>query len=302
MRGHARDREALRGPGALDEISPAAPVGVGHHRLSADLMEGDILRGMACRGRDRQGSEDAIGIARGPLQNLHAAHRAAGDAKERLDAKVVEQQGLRPHHVGDGDDRKVEPERVAGLRVDRRRAGGAHAAAEDIRADDEESVGVEGPAGTDHRFPPAGPACHRMKVRDMLVCGQRVADEKGVRARRVEGAIGLIGDGERRESRARIHDQRRGRIDAEREAVRRRGLAQGAIRQYRCLAHRGPPFGPIRSLCRTRRLLYRKLRRAQDDVGWVVSPNGGTSAVRVPRNRRCQCADSGPSPRAWRTR
>ena len=266
MRGHARDREAFRRPGALDEISPAPPVGVGHHRLSADLMEGDILRGVTSRGRDRQGGEDAIGIARGPLQNLHAAHRAAGDAKERLDAEVIDEQRLRPHHVGDGDDRKVESERIAGVGVDRRRASGAHAPAEDIRADDEEAVGVERKAGTDHRFPPAGPARHRMEVCDMLVGGQRMADEKGVRARRVEGAIGLIGDGERRESRARIHDQRRGRIDAERETVRRRGLAQGAIRQYCCVAHRGPPFAPSCSLCRTRRLLYRKLGRAQDDA------------------------------------
>ena len=32
---------------AMLEIVAAVPVGIGHHRLPADLVEGDVLRGMA---------------------------------------------------------------------------------------------------------------------------------------------------------------------------------------------------------------------------------------------------------------
>ena len=48
-----------------------------------------------------------FGIARRPLQHLHAAHRAAGDREQRVDAELVEQHRLRAHHVADGDDRET---------------------------------------------------------------------------------------------------------------------------------------------------------------------------------------------------
>ena len=43
--------------------------------------------------------EHALGIARRPLQHLHAAHRAADHAEQPLDAEMVDQQRLRAHHV-----------------------------------------------------------------------------------------------------------------------------------------------------------------------------------------------------------
>ena len=191
---HARDAEALAGPRALDQIAPVPPVRIRHDRLPADLVEGDVLRGMARRGRDRKRGEDAIGIGRRPLQHLHAAHRTAGHAKQRVDAEMVDQQRLRAHHVGDRDDRKVEAVGLAGLRIERGGAGRAHAAAEDVRANDEEPVGVERPARADHRLPPARAAGDRVRIGDMLVAGQGVTEENGVGFRRVERAIGLVGD------------------------------------------------------------------------------------------------------------
>ena len=49
VRAHARDREPAPRIGALGEIAPAAPFRIGHHRLAADFVEGDVLRRMAGR-------------------------------------------------------------------------------------------------------------------------------------------------------------------------------------------------------------------------------------------------------------
>ena len=122
VRAHARDREPAPRVGAFGEIAALPPVGVRHHGLAADLVEGDVLRRMARRGRDRQRREHALRIARRPFQHLHAAHRAARDRKQRRDAEMVEQHRLRAHHVADGDDGKIEAPGLAGLRIGRGRA------------------------------------------------------------------------------------------------------------------------------------------------------------------------------------
>src|SRR3546814_4278210 len=49
VRGHARHGETAVGVLALGKVPPAAPVEIGHDRLAADLMEGDVLRGVAGR-------------------------------------------------------------------------------------------------------------------------------------------------------------------------------------------------------------------------------------------------------------
>ena len=113
--------------------------------------------------------------------------------------EVVDEQRLGAHHVGDRDDRKVEPVRLAGLRMDGGGAGRTHAAAKDVRTNDEKSIGVERAAGTDHCLPPPRPAGDRMQVADMLVAGQGVTKENGVGFRRVESAVCLVGDGQRRQ-------------------------------------------------------------------------------------------------------
>ena len=97
-----------------------------------------------------------------------------------------------------------------------------------LRADDEVAVGVERPAGTDHGFPPAGLAGDRMHIVDMLIAGQRMADQDGVGAIRIQFAIGLIGDLERRQIDAAIELQRL--VDAELRHQRSRMIRlMGAI-------------------------------------------------------------------------
>ena len=179
---------------------------------------------------------DALGIARRPLQHLHAAHRAAGDAKQRLDAEMIDQHRLGAHHVGDRDERQVEAIGCAGRRIGRGRAGRAHAAADDIGADDEEAVGVDRLAGADHGLPPAVLAGDRIAIGDMLIAGQGVADEDRVGLGGVERAIGLIGDAQRREVDAGVHRQRAIGSEAQDEAVRRVGFAGAARRIGQALA------------------------------------------------------------------
>ena len=194
VRGHARDGEPVARHLAVRVIVAAAPVRIGHDGLAADLVEGDVLRGMPGGRRDRHGAEHAVGVARGPFQHLHAAHRSADDAEQLVDAEVIDQAHLRIDHVADGDDGEVEAVGLARARVDRGGPRRAHAAAEDVGADDEEAVGVDRLAGADERRPPAGLAGHRVLARDVLVARQRVADEDGVGLVGVERAVGLVGD------------------------------------------------------------------------------------------------------------
>ena len=189
------------------EIAARPPVRVCHDRLPAHLMKGDILRGMPRRRRDRHGAEHPLRKGRSPLQDLHAAHRAAGDAEQLVNAEMVHQHGLGAHHVGNGHHRQVEPPGLARFRIDRGGTGAAHAAADHIRADDEIAVGIDRLAGTDHGLPPAGLAGDRMHIGHVLVARQGMADQHRIGLRRVQRSVGLVGDGERRQVDAGIHFQ-----------------------------------------------------------------------------------------------
>ncbi len=132
MRSHPRHAEAAMRMGALLEVAPVVPIRIGHHSLPAEFVYAG----------HRQHREYAARIGCGPLQRLHAAHRAADDAEQRVDAQAVEQHGLRTHHVRNRDDRKIQSPQFAGGRVGRRRPGRAHAAADHVHANDEVAVGV----------------------------------------------------------------------------------------------------------------------------------------------------------------
>ena len=79
-----------------------------------------------------------------------------------------------------------------------------------------------------------------MHVGDVLVAGQRVADQHGVGALGVERAVGLVGDLERRQLDAGVEPQRPvGAEPRDQRIARRVGLA-GASRCIRSLYRRRP--------------------------------------------------------------
>ncbi len=133
---------------------------------------------------------------------------------------------------------RSSPHGSAGIRIDGRRPGGAEAAADDVRADDEETVRVDDLARPDQHFPPSGLAGDRIGIGDVLVARQRVADQDRVGARLVQASIGLVGDLERRERLAGIELQRLVRTEADDEARRLVHLGD------RCADARGG-HGPI---------------------------------------------------------
>jgi hypothetical protein len=192
-----------------------------------------------------------------PLQRLHPAHGAAGDAEELVDLQVIDQELLGPHHVGHGDDGKAEAEGPAGRGIGVARAGGAHAAAEHIAADDEVALGIERLAGADHLIPPAGPARDRMLADQELIAGQRMADHDGVGAGGIQPPIGLIGDGEGAEIDAAIERHRPLLAEHHPVAGKRRLRVQEALLQRGHLPSSGGvtalKIQGFTALCRPRR-------------------------------------------------
>src|SRR5690606_35614328 len=98
---------------------------------------------------------------------------------------------------------------AAGGGIDAGRAAAAVAAAEVVEADDEETVGVERPARSDQVVPPARIlVVGRITAGDMVVAGQRMADQYRVARVGVEFAIGFVHQIVRRQHRPAFQRQR----------------------------------------------------------------------------------------------
>ena len=228
--------------------------------LAPDLVEADGLRSEARGGGVGDHRTYALRRALREGECLHAAHRAADDGRQPLDAQVIEQPQLHGHHVLDGHEREVPAVGLAGRRVGRTRTGRAAASAKHVAADDEERIGVDRFAGADERLPPAfasagrakalgraeGSACIARPACHMRVAGQRVTNQDRVRAVGVELAKGLIGHLDAFEHRARGEPHRRIQHE-ELRLRRRRAHACGVHRLHllECLLEIGEDVGDV---------------------------------------------------------
>ena len=171
MRGHARHAQTFAGSFVGLIIFTAKIMRVGDNRLATDFVKRDVLRRMARRRGNWHGREHPLGMARRPFQRLHAAHRAAQNTKQTVDAKMVDQQGLRTHHIADGQHRKICAIGARAIGLLALRPGRARATADDVRANNEISIGVDNFASADEVNPPTGFAAQRIFARDVLVHG-----------------------------------------------------------------------------------------------------------------------------------
>ena len=164
-------------------VVAAVPVGVAHDGLPAHLVEGDLHRRMPVRRRDGDARRHRLRIGRQPIPEPACPPSSRRDRQQALDTQMVDQQLLRPHHVGHGHERETSsPYSLPVAGIDAAGPAAPLAAPDDVRADDEVLVGVEALARADHRLPPARLVFARVVAGGVGVAGQGVQDEDGVGA------------------------------------------------------------------------------------------------------------------------
>src|SRR6185312_2299002 len=126
---------------------------------------------------------------------------------------MIHQHFLKTYHVTDRDDGKVHRIRAARFRIDRGRAGGPPASAENVRAEDKIFVRIERLAWTNHVVPPAGLSGVLADPSGMSIARERMDDEDGIVFRGVQLAVGLISDLHGRECNAALKCDR-GKLDS----------------------------------------------------------------------------------------
>mmetsp|Transcript_84481 Transcript_84481/g.243909 ORF Transcript_84481/g.243909 Transcript_84481/m.243909 type:complete len:387 (+) Transcript_84481:443-1603(+) len=131
------------------------PVWVVHDRRPLGMAESDAPREAFRAGRDRHYLTDAVGEACGRADALHTSQRSAHRGMQLLDVQEVEQLELCRHLVLDLKTWERAAEAPAGSRVNRRRAGGAIATSQVVRAHDVEQVCVQRFTWANVILPPA---------------------------------------------------------------------------------------------------------------------------------------------------
>ena len=133
-----------------------------------------------------------------PAQHLVPTERPPDDRAKMRNAEQINEALLHVDHVLHGHEREVAAVRLAGFRIDRDGPGRATAAAENVRANHEEALGIEGLTRADHTFPPAEIVVGVVTCRVRVSC-DRMADEDRVVPLGVQGAVGFVGNLDARE-------------------------------------------------------------------------------------------------------
>ena len=110
---------------------------------------------------------DLVGIVERPLQYLHATERSTNGSQDVGDPEVSQKCTLYLDEIRDREERKLESVRRAGRGVDARWPRRSLTASQEVRADNEEAIGVDRFARADQRVPPA-------RVRGIAVVAGRV--------------------------------------------------------------------------------------------------------------------------------
>ena len=153
---HPRDGQTDHRAVALIVVLPVVIGRIAEDGVAADDVEGHGLAGQPrrrCRWRlPRPVDRHSAWPRSGPC----AAQRSAHDRAKPADAQVIDQPPLHIDDVAHGDDGKIGGVGAAGFGIDAVRPGGAAATAQNVRADDEVAIGVDGLARPDDNVPPAG--------------------------------------------------------------------------------------------------------------------------------------------------
>ena len=196
MREHATHGQARVGTFA-GHVMSAPEIRVTLDAGARDGVKGDRHGRLAQAGGEHGDPADLGGIIGAPKERLHAAHRAADDGMEAGDAEVTDHEALGPDDVAQRDLREEAAVGTARTGVGRERTGRALAAADAVHADDEETVGIDGLAGTDETIPPARlTVVGGIAAGDVMVAAQGVRDEDRVRLVRQQRAVGLVAQGQ----------------------------------------------------------------------------------------------------------
>ena len=135
----------------------------------------------------RHGNDDsllhALRVQDGPLQGLHAPKRAAHDQPELPNPQRIQQLGLCPDVVADGNQREVRTIDAACFRIDRTGARRAITGTQYVDTDHEIAIQRQNPAGAEDLRPPGA---HQSRA------GERVTNQHGIVARGIQSAIHRI--------------------------------------------------------------------------------------------------------------
>ncbi len=177
------------------QITAVVKIRVGLNRLPRHLVESDVLRRQFWRGGDYQRVFDAVRVVDAPLHHLHAAEAAADHRAPVVEAQRAHEAVLGMHPVLYRHDGEIRPPVFIGSRFFGVGAAAALAAAEVVDAHHKKAVGVDGLAGADGAFPPAGLAViHAVVASGVLVARQRVANQNRIAAVSIALAVGFVGD------------------------------------------------------------------------------------------------------------
>ena len=139
----AGDREASTRTLIVVVVIPTGEVLVVRDGETANRRPTDLLGSGSEVAGDRSDRTNTLWVHGRPFEYRHCTHGATDDREPAVDPELIGKEGLRSGDVAVGDLGKCRPIRAPGGRVLRGRPGTPLAAAEDIRADDEELIGID---------------------------------------------------------------------------------------------------------------------------------------------------------------